>query len=464
MCGRCMKTCPWNLEGLFAEAPFRWAAMKVPHAAPFLARLDDSLGRGGLNPIKKWWWDIELNEDGGYRPTKAPVNARGLQTGLHLDHKDQTLAVYPAPLAPPPWPYPFPMDREAGIEAYQAMITADEYRARRARGETGPWDHQYTAPTESPVLWLKVAASERLTEEITRYFLEAQDGSTLPAWDAGAHLDIVVSPDKLRAYSLCGDPAETSRYEIAVLREAEGRGGSALLHRIFTAGRRVVVSKPINHFPLAGQARRSYLMGGGIGITPLIAMAHDLHRKGAAFALHYSVPTRARAAFAAHLAQMPWASAVQLHVSDEGARADLSRILAQAHPQDHVYTCGPDAYMAAVMAAAENAGVAEENRRFEYFAAPQTEEYSNHPFALHLNDGRIIKVAANQSATEALAQAGVGVDVKCSDGICGVCKCGVFEGAVEHRDFVLSKTQRETTMILCQSRALDPDGVIRIDL
>ncbi|MEL6206833.1 MAG: reductive dehalogenase, partial [Pseudomonadota bacterium] len=142
MCGRCMKTCPWNLEGLFAERPFRWAAMTIPKAAPMLARLDDAVGNGGLNPVKKWWWDIELYEDGGYKPARKPINARGLQRDLDLKYEDQTLAVYPANLAPHPWPYPFPMDREAGIKAYEALIGAEEHRQRRAAGT--PPEHVYT--------------------------------------------------------------------------------------------------------------------------------------------------------------------------------------------------------------------------------------------------------------------------------------------------------------------------------
>lgn len=100
MCGRCMKTCPWNLEGVFKEKPFRWAAMNIPAAAPWLARLDDALGRGDINPVKKWWWDLEVREDGGYRPTSKPVNQRGLQKSLVLNYEDQTLAVYPTTLAP----------------------------------------------------------------------------------------------------------------------------------------------------------------------------------------------------------------------------------------------------------------------------------------------------------------------------------------------------------------------------
>ena len=225
MCGRCMKTCPWNLEGLFAEKPFRWAAMTVPAAAPALARLDDTLGNGGLKPVKKWWWDIELYDDGGYHPARRPVNARGLQTDLDLRFEDQTLAVYPAPLAPPPWSYPYPMDREAGIKAYAAMIPADEYKAKRALGESGAWAHAYSYDPESPVVLTEIVAAERMNDRVNRYVLKAADGSDLPAWEAGAHVDVVIAPDTLRQYSLMGDPRDCSCYQIAVLREDEGRGG-----------------------------------------------------------------------------------------------------------------------------------------------------------------------------------------------------------------------------------------------
>jgi Uncharacterized Fe-S protein len=155
MCGRCMKTCPWNLEGLFADAPFRWAASNVPQAAKILARLDDMAGRGGLNDVKKWWWDLELAEDGAYRPSSHPVNRRGLSKDLDLRHEDQTMAVYPAPLAPHPYPFPFPMDREAGIKAFEALVSAGEYRRRLAAGDTSHIHRYVNADTpadQSPVI------------------------------------------------------------------------------------------------------------------------------------------------------------------------------------------------------------------------------------------------------------------------------------------------------------------------
>ena len=465
MCGRCMKTCPWNLEGLFAEAPFRWAAMNVPQAAPLLARLDDAAGRGGINPVKTWWWDLELEEDGAYRPTKQPVNRRGLQPGIELHYADQTLAVYPAPLAAHPFPYPDPMDRERGIEAYQAMITAEAYQARVAAGDTDGLVPPVRDPGLSPVVRMQVAAREETADGIVEYELAPMEGETLPAWSAGAHIDVVVAPEYLRQYSLCGDPADTQRFRIAVLREDAGQGGSRLMHRIFQPGRKVFVSRPINHFPLYEAATRTLLLGGGIGVTPLIAMAHRLHALGQPFALHYSVRARGGAGLLAALAQAAWRDQVTLHVSSEGTRANLEDVLRGYQPGWHVYACGPDAYMQGVLATAERRGFPEEARHAEYFSAPPTPDRENHAFTLTLaRSGRTVAVGADQAATDALAAHGIHVDVKCSDGICGVCRCGLLGGEVEHRDFVLSRRQRETAIILCQSRAAGPDGTIVIDL
>ena len=462
MCGRCMKTCPWNLEGLFAEAPFRKLAMTVPKAAKALAALDDKLGKGSINPVKKWWWDLEMLDDGAYRPAREPVNKRELSRDLKLVYADQTLAVYPAPLAPPPYPWPFPMDREAGIAAYKAMISADEHKVLRAKGL--PTEHIYSAAKgDIPILNLVVTRVEKLTDAVTLYEFSDPTGADLPEFTAGAHLDVVVAPEFFRQYSMSGDPADRKSYQIAVLREDKGRGGSKLMHRIFGLGRRVFVSKPINHFPLVEDASHTMLMGGGIGITPMIAMAHKLHALGRPFALYYSAKTRADAGFIPLLEAQPWAANVHLNITDEGTRADLAHVMTYRDGA-HAYTCGPDAYMAAVMAAAEANGYPEDARHLEYFAVPDDPDYVNHAFTLRMKDGRIVPVAADETAADALLKIGVPVNVKCADGLCGVCKYGVVSGEVEHRDYVLSKAQRAREIILCQSRAAQVDGEIEIDL
>lgn len=461
MCGRCMKTCPWNLEGLFAEAPFRWAAMHMPGTARALAKLDDWAGNGEINEAKRWWWDLEMVDEGPYAPSDHPLNRRALSKDLDLRYEDQTLAVYPAPLAPPPDLWPFPMDREAGIEAYQAMIPAAEHIRRRAAGETP--EHVYVNDRiETPVMKAVLSRVERMSDVVTKYEFSMPDGSDMPPVEAGAHIDVVVAPEFFRQYSLSGDPADRSKYQIAVLREDAGRGGSKLMHRIFHEGRRVFISKPINHFPLHEDADFTFLMGGGIGVTPMIAMAHRLHSLNKDFALHYSCSTRATAGFLDDLAKAPWKNRVHLHFSDEGTRADLGKVL-PFKKNAHVYTCGPDAYMDGVMAAAEAAGYDDDHRHLEYFAVPEQPDYENHDFTLEIDGtGQQIEVPADTAPTDALLAAGVHVDVKCSDGLCGVCKCTVLEGEVEHRDFVLSKKDRETQMILCQSRAAKPGGKLRV--
>ena len=464
MCGRCMKTCPWNLEGLFSEAPFRWAASNIPKLAQPLAKLDDMVGRGGLNDVKKWWWDIELYEDGGYKPARKPINRRDLSKNLDVQYKDQTLAVYPAHLAPHPWPYPFPMDREKGIAAYEAMITAEEYRKQIVDGRLDP-PHKYSASGQSPVVRVEVSRVEKMTEDITKYEFKSLDGSALPEWSAGAHLDVLVAPEFLRQYSMSGDPANREVYQIGVLKEETGRGGSKTMHRIFTPGRKVFISKPINHFELDETASKTFLMGGGIGITPMIAFAHRLYALNKEFELHYSSSHSGAAGYLSDLAAAPWANRVHYHFSQEGNRADFAKILRGYEQGWHVYLCGPHRYMEAVVSAAEAVGFPEDTVHLEYFSTPDVPDYENHDFILRLEkSGKEIFVPADKDAATVLAEHGYAVDLKCSDGICGVCQCRVLEGEVEHRDFVLSQKQRQTTMILCQSRAAQKGGVLTVDI
>ncbi len=468
MCGRCMKTCPWNMEGLQHEKPLRWMAMNVPAMAGVIAKLDDIVGNGQINPQKRWWWDLKFAKDGTCEmidPDVEPANYRQLQTDLKLDPADQTLAVYPVNLAPHPWPFPFPMDREKGIEAYQAMITAKEYQRRLDAGEVEPTDHKYGRFEDSPVVRVEVTKVEKMTDRVTKYEFSSLDGEPLPDWAAGAHLDIVVTPEYFRQYSLSGDPSDRSKYQIGVLREDEGKGGSKLLHRIFSQGRKIFVAKPINHFPLVASGTKHILMGGGIGITPMIAFAHECHAQGLDFELHYSASQATEAGFVDDLKDFDWADKVTLHFSDQGNRADLDQILAGYQPGWHVYTCGPDRYMSAVIEAAERLGFPESARHLEYFSVPEVPDYENHDFTLRLTkSGRELLVPADKSAADALIENGYPVDLKCSDGICGVCKCGLAGGDVEHRDFVLSNAQREGSIILCQSRAAKPGGTVEIDL
>jgi ferredoxin-NADP reductase len=237
------------------------------------------------------------------------------------------------------------------------------------------------------------------------------------------------------------------------------------MHRAFREGRRVFVSRPRNNFPLAEDAARSLLFAGGIGVTPLIAMAHRLHALGREFELHYSVRRRADAAFLGALEDVPWRDRVALHVTDEGTRADFDRLVPRYGHGFHLYACGAGRYMDGVFAAAQARGWPEEALHKEYFSVPEPPDYVNHPFTLRLaKSGRTVAVPADVSAIEALARSGILVDTKCSDGICGVCATPYLAGEVEHRDYVLSAKERARKMIVCCSRAKAADAEIVLDL
>lgn len=466
MCGRCMKTCPWNLAGLVREAPFRWAAMNVPAAAQWIARLDDWLGRGRINPVKKWWWDVA--NDGMGKIVKAKeTNARELNRHIDLKYEDQTLAAYPAPLVPPPVPAPFPIDREAGIAAYKALLSPDDYKIRLARGDTKDLV-QGPKPLDGPppVIVAKIGRRWQSSADgkIDLFEIVSRDGQPLPLFEAGAHIDITVTPQFIRQFSLANDPADPSTYLVGILREDAGRGGSVKIHQMLRPGVPVVVSQPRNHFPVVKDGRRHILMAGGIGVTPLIAMGHELHRLGADFKLYYKARTRRQAAFIPELEAVPWRDRVRFHFSDEN-RLDVADALGGYAEGDQLYTCGPAEFMDAVYATALTKGWHEDALHREYFSVPEGAAYVNHAFTLELRrSGRTVDVPADKAATAALADAGIVVDVKCSDGLCGVCKTTYLAGEVEHRDYVLSKTQRATSIILCCSRAKEPGGTIAVDL
>ncbi|WP_028602398.1 4Fe-4S double cluster binding domain-containing protein [Ottowia thiooxydans] len=466
MCGRCMKACPWNLAGLVQEKPFRWAAMHIPVAAQWLAKLDDYLNRGEINPRKKWWWDITTERNGSVVAAKE-VNVRGLNKHIRLKYEDQTLAAYPAPLAPLPLPMPSRVDREAGIEAYKNLPTPDAYKARIASGDTDnlvPGLRRLTE--EPPVVVAKVSRRWASSKDgkIDLFEIVSAHGLPLPKFDAGAHVDVTITPEFIRQFSLAGDPADRTKYVLGILREDQGRGGSLKIHQMLRPGVPVVVSTPRNHFPVMREARRHLLLAGGIGVTPLIAMGHELYTAGKDFVLYYKAKTRAQAAFIQELESVAWSNRVHFHFSDE-RRLDIADVLREYVPGDHVYTCGPAAFMDAVFDTATTFGWDESSLHREYFSVPEMDEREKLPFKLRLGStGQIIPVSATQNAVQALASAGLQVDVKCSDGLCGVCAVPYLSGDVDHRDFVLSKEQRKVKMITCCSRAATADGEIVLNL
>jgi vanillate O-demethylase ferredoxin subunit len=310
-----------------------------------------------------------------------------------------------------------------------------------------------------PQLRVTVARKACVGDGICSFDLVAQDGTALPAFSAGAHIDVSLPGGLVRQYSLCNPPGETHRYQIGVLRDTASRGGSATLHEAVHEGQALTISPPRNHFPLAAGATKSLLLAGGIGITPLLSMAERLAAEGATFELHYAARSRAKAAFIERLTSAPYADKVTLHLSDEGAaqRLDLPALLAAPQPGTHLYVCGPQRFMDAVLAEARAQGWPESQLHWERFAnAAADPRDSDEAFEVELAaSGRVIVVPRGGTIVQALSAAGVYVMTSCEQGVCGTCLTRVVSGTPDHRDAYLTPEEQAANdqMLLCCSRA-----------
>ena len=311
------------------------------------------------------------------------------------------------------------------------------------------------------IMKLDVAEIRREPGDVMVVGLRHPRRPVLPAATAGAHVDVHVPELGVRQYSLCGDPADRSLYRIAVKHEAVGRGGSRWLHETLKAGDALTVSAPRNHFELAEDAARHVLLGGGIGITPLIAMAHALRGAGRPFRLHAFARSRALAPLLDEVERAAGPAGPALHFDDEPAsRVDLAALLATPEPGTHVYCCGPAGFMEAVRRA--TAEWPEEQVHFEAFAPLLDAEFVARPFAIRLaSSGDVLPVPAESSALAVLRERGIALPSSCEIGVCGSCECGVLAGEPIHRDVVLSPRARRTRFIPCVSRAT---GTLHLDL
>ena len=304
------------------------------------------------------------------------------------------------------------------------------------------------------MITVRIEAKAAVAQDVCAVTLVAADGGALPAFTAGAHVDVHLPGGIVRQYSISNDPAETHRYVLGVLLEAESRGGSKAVHEQLAPGQTLQVSAPKNHFPLAPQARRSLLIAGGIGITPILAMARQLAREDADFEFHYAASSAERMAFRGEIEASAWAEVARFHIGDR--RLNIDELLAAQQPDVHVYVCGPKRLIDAVTDAAQRHGWAGERVHHEFFAgAAAPEPGQNRAFDIELRSGRVIRVAADQSAAQALIAAGVPLLTSCEQGVCGTCLTPVLQGQVEHRDLYLTPEEQAAhdQFLPCCSRA-----------
>jgi ferredoxin-NADP reductase len=317
-------------------------------------------------------------------------------------------------------------------------------------------------------LTVRVERISRETPEILAFELAHPWGRTLPGYEAGAHIDVHMPGGFSRQYSLArwssNAPSNAASYVIGVKREAASRGGSASMHERVREGDLLAISAPRNTFPLREEARHHLLLAGGIGMTPLLAMAQALAARGADFTLCVFARSEEHLAFAGALRDPALAPhlRLQLDQGDASQRIDLHTLLADRAPDAHLYVCGPGGFMQAVRDAA--AHWPEDALHAEYFAAPtDANATTGLPFTLKLlQRGISVPVAADQTAVDALHEVGIDIPVSCQQGLCGTCVVdGDGEGA-EHRDFCLTGSERRTRVALCCSRAKGQELVLQL--
>ncbi len=312
---------------------------------------------------------------------------------------------------------------------------------------------------------LSVSVRRKVTEAdgICSFELCAIDNALLPGFTAGAHIDVHLPAGIVRQYSLCNAPGEQHRYVIGVLRDPLSRGGSQALHDHVQEGHTLTISAPRNLFPVAGEGREHLLIAGGIGITPILAMAHELNARGADFSLHYCFRSHERAAFLPALEQGAFASNVTLHASCAGARLDVSTLLASPQPGRHLYVCGPNGFMHHVLSAAHAAGWPDNQVHREFFAAAPIDHCADQPFEVELaRSGRVFQIPAERSVFEVLDEAGIEIDSSCEQGVCGTCVTRVLDGTPAHRDQFMTADEhaRNDRFTPCCSRAKTPRLVL----
>lgn len=285
--------------------------------------------------------------------------------------------------------------------------------------------------------------------------LASSNGETFPNFEAGAHIDIHIDNELIRQYSLCGNPGEEHRYRIGVLNDPQSRGGSRKIFADFKIGDELTISEPRNHFPVDSRAAHTILVGGGIGITPLISMAYELRNKGKSFDIHYCIKSKDQAGFVDELSE-EFGKQITFHCSSDGLdkKFQAKRDLPKASSDIHIYICGPNNFMQALIEEAKSLGYTSKNVHFEFFQAEV--DVSGSDIEVYCEESDItVMVGGDESIATALKRAGVRVDVSCEEGVCGTCITDVSEGEPDHRDHFLTDEEKEDNdqIAVCCSRS-----------
>lgn len=295
-----------------------------------------------------------------------------------------------------------------------------------------------------------------LTAQICAFELVHADGESLPVFSAGSHIDVILENGLIRQYSLANCSSELHRYVIGVLNDEKSRGGSRYIHEHLKVGDRLNISEPRNLFPIHPQTKKAILFAGGIGITPVLAMAHELNAKHIPYDMHYFAKKNDALAFKDELAMLSDGN-IYFHLDDEPeSKANIEKILYEPNEEQHLYVCGPNGFMNFIIQSAEQQHWHHAQIHKEHFVAEAVDTSQDQEFDVVIKStGQRIKIATDQSITQALDENGIFVPVSCEQGICGTCITNILEGIPEHRDSFLTDEERESAQIFtpCCSRS-----------
>ncbi|USP42004.1 PDR/VanB family oxidoreductase [Acinetobacter sp. XS-4] len=293
---------------------------------------------------------------------------------------------------------------------------------------------------------------------------ESATSATLPKVEAGAHIDVHLPNGMVRQYSLCQNPNDEGKFRLGILRDPESRGGSVSAFDEIKDGMQIQVSEPKNLFPLL-KAKHSVLIGGGIGITPLITMAYQLAHEGASFELHYCGASPENCAFVHEIKNGELAKYTSFHFKSEGAshRVFFESAIKNIDSESHIYTCGPVGFMDWVINLATTHDFPEQQIHKEYFQVEADTSGGSFEVVAE-RSGKIIMVEAGETILQALAKEGIDIEMSCEQGVCGTCMCDVIEGEPDHRDVYFTDEEKASNeqILVCCSRSKTPRLVLDI--
>ncbi|CAM5768141.1 ferredoxin [Labrys miyagiensis] len=301
---------------------------------------------------------------------------------------------------------------------------------------------------------VQVARKWQAANGIAGFELRAVKG-LLPTFQPGAHIDVHMPSGLIRQYSIINGPGESDSFMIGVKRERESRGGSACMHEAVREGDVLAISEPRNNFPLRRDAVRTLFVAGGIGVTPLLAMAQVLHHQGLPHAFHYFAQDAGQLAFRERLDRLKDTLVPELGLTPEATAARLREILAGYRPGMHLYLCGPGPMLEAARTIAAELGWQEQAVHFEYFKnSREIDDSSSFEVAL-ARSNITLKVPAGRTILDVMREAGIDMPSSCEQGACGTCVAAVIEGEPDHQDVYLTEAEKASGMkiMTCVSRA-----------